>query len=135
MIKLVSVYPNPTAIKWLYELLKEREPHQSISHNKLPSYEDHSKFVWSLPYKYWYLVYTEYHVCGSIYLTNQNEIGVWLFKKCQGHGGGLNAVKELMKKHPGGRFLSNINPANEKSIKMFEGLGFKHIQNTYEYTK
>ncbi len=132
MIELKSVYYGLGATKWLYELLKEREFYQNIFHRKIPSWNEHQQFVGNQPYKAWYLVYTEHHVCGAIYLTNQNEIGVFLFKQCQGHGVGLGAVKQLIKKHPAKRFLANINPANERSIKMFEGLGFRHIQNTYE---
>jgi len=129
---LVDVYHEPTASKWLYELLKEREPHQSISHKKLPTWEEHKKFVSFAQYKYWYLIFTEHHVCGSVYLTWQDEIGVCVFKQCQGHGVGPNAVALLMKNHPAKRFLANINPANNGSLSMFQRLGFRLIQNTYE---
>jgi L-amino acid N-acyltransferase YncA len=36
-----------------------------------------------------------------------------------------------MAKHPRPEFLANINPANARSIRMFEKMGFGHIQNTY----
>ncbi len=42
--------------------------------------------------------------------------------------------EKLMEAHPRKKYLANINPANERSIHMFEKLGFKHIQNTYERT-
>ena len=35
----------------------------------------------------------------------------------------------MINKYP--RLLANINPLNERSIKMFESLGFKLIQLTY----
>ena len=37
-----------------------------------------------------------------------------------------------MKRHPRKRFLANVNPRNKKSIAMFEAMGFRHLQNTYE---
>ena len=67
---------------------------------------------------------------GTVYLTKQREIGVQIEMSWQGRGFGTEAVKELMKLHPG-KFLANINPRNAGSISFFEGLGFNHIQNTY----
>ncbi len=42
------------------------------------------------------------------------------------------AVLELIRLHGPRRYLANINPRNDASIAMFQGLGFTHIQNTYE---
>jgi RimJ/RimL family protein N-acetyltransferase len=34
-----------------------------------------------------------------------------------------------------GNWLANVAPANERSRRMFEGLGFRKIQETFEFQK
>jgi RimJ/RimL family protein N-acetyltransferase len=132
-LKLISVYDLPfmQTCKVLYDLLTERTPEQSISHKKMPTFAEHSHFVMNQPYPEWYMIDDGGYV-GSIYLTKANEIGISVFNKFQGRGYGKRAVRMLVDKHKGKRLLANINPLNERSIKFFTELGFKHIQQTYE---
>ena len=53
----------------------------SISHNEMPSYVDHQKFVNSEPYKYWFLIYEDFEVIGSFYIKEDNSIGLDLQKQ------------------------------------------------------
>src|SRR3972149_4350668 len=143
-MNLVGVYhvkPASKANHILYDLLKERTPEQSISHKELPSFTDHVKFVNSRPYQAWYLIQAnspiatgihenEMAYVGACYLTKQREIGVFIFNNFRGYRYGKQAVQLLMEKHPG-KFLANVNPKNEPSIKLWSSLDFKHIQNTY----
>ncbi len=130
---LRSVYDTPEAVENLYALLGERDETVNISHRRMPTRVEHEKFVASRPYKSWDIVFGGDEIVGSIYLSKQDEIGVFLFKKYMGKGYGLRAVNLLMEKHPGvERFLANVNPRNDASIRFFKGLDFKHIQNTYE---
>ena len=118
----------------LYELLKEREPEQSISHKQLPSFDEHVEFIDGFPYLVWYLIWTEHWAksVGAIYLTPQREIGIGIFKSERGKGYATEAVKMLMQLHPG-RFLANINPENYASRMFFtEQFDAKLIQNTFE---
>ena len=132
MIKLESVYKDPETVNVLYDLLKERTPSQSISHKEMPSFKDHKKFYDSMPYLSWGIIKNEENqIVGSIYLTHQREIGIFIFKKCQGFGYGSAAVRHLMDMWPG-KFLWNVNPENTPSIKLVESLGGKLIQWTYE---
>lgn len=132
-VSLKSVYVTPGAHEALYELLGERDETINISHRRMPSWTEHVKFVRSKPYKSWDFVVFGSEIVGSIYLSKQNEIGVFLFKKHQGKGYGFRAVKLLKAKHPRvERFLANVNPRNRGSIRFFEGMDFRHIQNTYE---
>lgn len=135
-IELVSVYNDPAAYGLLHDLLAERSPEESISHKKMPSYFEHIQFVDSKPYKAWYLVIEESEgYVGAVYLSRQNEIGVGIFKAHRGKGYGEAAVKELMRRCPlpeGERYLANVNPDNDVSRAMFEKLGAKVIQYTYE---
>lgn len=134
MITLINVYYEESRHKILYELLSERTPDQSISHKEMPTYQKHVEFVESIPYKKWYFIHSsdEGDYVGAVYLSKNNEIGVFTFNKYHGKGYGQQAVQELMAES-GGPFLANINPLNTASKNLFEKLGFKHIQNTYLY--
>lgn len=131
-MKLLCVYEVPKAVRHLYRLLQERTEATNISHRKMPSWRAHLRFFKSRPYRAWYLIDVGGEIVGAIYLSQANEIGVFLFRTHQGRGLGSEAVKAIVKRHPRKRFLANINPRNERSIAMFEALGFRHLQNTYE---
>ena len=143
-MQLVDVYECPVAIDVLWDLLversKENDPDVNISHCKLPTYDQHVAFVRSKPYAVWYLLDVDGAWIGYVNMAKQNEVGIILFRKYRGKGYGKLALKKLMEATkplldiPGersGAFLANINPKNERSIHLFESLGFKHIQNTY----
>jgi len=70
-----------TDIKFLYDLLKERDPSVNITHKKIPTYAQHKKFVISKPYSKWYILEYNRKKIGSIYLSKQNEIGIFLKKE------------------------------------------------------
>lgn len=132
----MSVYTEPRSKEFLYELLLQREPNENISHKDAPSLEEHSHFIDSRPYKAWYLIKANGLFCGMIYLSKQNEIGIFLLIKYQKKGIGQQTVKMLMDRHSDvKRFLANINPSNQRSIDFFKKFKFRHIQNTYEYSR
>ena len=118
--------------RFLYELLKEREPSTNISHRKMPIYNEHVNFVLSKPYSKWYIIYYGRNKVGSIYLSKQNEIGIFVKKEFFMKGIGTDALRLLMELNPRERFLANINPKNKKSIEFFKKNGFKILQHTYE---
>jgi RimJ/RimL family protein N-acetyltransferase len=118
---------------FLYDLLRERDPRANISHRKMPSYEEHVKFILSNPYKIWYVIYLGNTKSGSIYLSKQNEIGIFILAKYQGKNIGKQALQLLMKKNPESRYLANVNPKNRKSINFFKKNKFTLIQHTYEF--
>lgn len=120
--------------QFLYQLLIERDPMVNISHKKIPTYEKHVKFVSSNPYSKWYVILFKNQRIGSIYLSKQNEIGIFIKKNMQGTGIGKITLKLLMKYNPRSRYLANVSPKNKRSMKFFEKNGFKLIQHTYELT-
>ena len=69
---------------------------------------------------------------GSIYLSKNDEIGIFLSKNYQGRNVGNYALTELIKKNPRKRYLANVNPKNKKSISFFKNNNFKLIQHTFE---
>ena len=105
--------------------------------------EEHSKFFHSNPYLAWYIIkgpdrafsldtveFKKKEFVGSTYITQEREIGIFIFKEHHGKGYGTQAINEIIRKWPG-PIYANINPKNKASIALFEKLGAKHIQNTY----
>jgi len=119
---------------FLYELLSERKLYENISHKKNPTYAKHIKFVMSKPYTKWYIIYHGKEKIGSIYLSKNDEIGIFVSKEFQGKNIGKLALSELMKRNPRQRYLANVNPKNKKSMQFFKNNGFKLIQYTFELT-
>jgi len=129
-MKLVDVYTCPAAAFILFNLLAEREPHQNISHKKMPTMDEHMAFVYKKPYPHWYLIETGGIIAGATYLTEAREVGIFIFREHQRKGIARRALALLADTHPG-PMMATINPKNAASITLFEGLGFAHIQNTY----
>ena len=131
-LRLHNVYspegrPFPWAVDFLYKMLSERDPLTAISHERMPEVMEHVGFVNRKPYKAWYII--EDHsdgreLIGNIYLTEINEIGIFIKAHMRGKGVGTWAVNELMKIHGPARYHANIHPNNEASIKFFLSLGF-----------
>ena len=67
--------------RFLFNLLKERESFMNISHKKMPTFSEHVKFIRSKPYTKWYIIENGKKKVGSIYLSKQNEIGIFIKKK------------------------------------------------------
>lgn len=135
-MRLVNVYRCKEAKKFLYEIMRERSREEdkfvNISHRKLPTWGKHCRFVDTKPYAGWYLIQVEGEFVGTIYLSKNDEIGIVLLRRFRGQGHGSGAITELMRRHKRRRLLANINPMNERSIRLFQGRGFTHLQNTYE---
>ncbi len=132
-MNLVDIYERHDRHQVLYDLLKEREGRDdiNISHRGTPAWNDHVAFVESQPYAAWYLICDGDDPVGTCYLTDYNEIGIWIFSRHHGKGYGKQAVEALMQNHGPRRYLANINPRNEKSRRLWEGLGFTLLQHTY----
>lgn len=122
-MRLIDVYQYGGSYELLYQLLKEREPHECISHREMPEWDAHCYFVKSRPYMDWRIIGHDGRPRGAVYLTRQGELGVGVLKAHRRHGFARQALQEMMRLHPG-RFLANINPANEASIALFRSLGF-----------
>ena len=120
--------------RFLYDLLIERDTRVNISHKKMPTYNQHVSFVSAKPYSKWYVILYRVNKVGSIYLTSQNEIGIFIKKSFQNKQIGNIALRKLIQKNPKKRYLANVNPQNKKSMRFFKNNGFKLIQYTYELT-
>jgi RimJ/RimL family protein N-acetyltransferase len=134
-MKLISVDPdNEAHLRVLYDLLEERPAHANISHKKMPTWQNHCRFVANARvhggYVDWCMVQNAAGIVGAVYLTARNEIGIAILREFQGHRYGPDAVVLMMKKHGPRKYLANISPANEHSLSMFQSLGFETIQHT-----
>ncbi len=133
-MKLSNVYDHPAHVAVLYAHLQERlrEPGTNISHTKMPTIEEHKRFVESKPYAGWYFIESQPgQLAGVCYLTYQNEIGIHINRSDRRHGWAQKALKALMERHPREQYLANINPENEASKNLFKRLGFGLLQETY----
>jgi RimJ/RimL family protein N-acetyltransferase len=132
-IKLRDV--NQSDFRFLYNLLKERDPNVNISHKKMPTYSEHVKFVKSKPYTKWCIIESGKQKVGSIYLSKNDEIGIFLKKRFQGENIGQQSLWLFMKMNPRKRYLANVSPTNTVSQKFFKKNDFRLIQYTYEFEK
>jgi RimJ/RimL family protein N-acetyltransferase len=130
MVELVKISEDDFGL--LYSILKERKPEESITHTIIPSYEEHVDFIKSKPYSSWYIILQDNDKIGTVYLSQEDEVGIFIKKEYQKKGIGKKALKLLIKKNPRKKFYANVNPENSKSIQFFEDFGFKLIQKTYE---
>ena len=133
LVKLKTV--SKSDYRFLYNLLMERDTRANISHQKMPTYNQHVLFVSAKPYSKWYVILYGANKAGSIYLTSQNEIGIFIKKSFQNKQIGNIALRKLIQKNPKKRYLANVNPHNKKSIRFFKNNGFKLIQYTLELSK
>ena len=131
ILKLVS----KSDYRFLYNLLKERDSRANISHKKMPTYNEHLEFIKSRPYTKWYIAKYGAQKIASIYLTSQNEIGIFIKKTHQNKNLGRIMMSQLIKKNPRERYLANVSPKNKTSENFFKSYGFKFIQKTYELTQ
>ena len=121
--------------RFLYDLLKERDPKANISHKKMPSFSEHVKFVSSKPYSKWYIIEKGSKKMGSIYLSKNDEIGIFIKKSFHRLRIGKMAVDQLIEKNPRNRYLANVNPKNTRSLEFFKNNSFNLIQYTFELKK
>lgn len=127
-LKLIS----SSDYRFLFNLLKERDLRANISHRKMPTFSQHIKFINSKPYSKWYIIKKSNSKLGSIYLSKNNEIGIFLKKQFHGKGFATEALKLLIEKNPRRRYLANVSPKNQLSKNFFIKNNFKLIQYTFE---
>ena len=69
--------------KFLFDLLKQREGIVNISHKSLPTWEEHVEFIKNNTYQSWDIIWVDNVRIGDIYLSDRDEIGIFLDKKSQ----------------------------------------------------
>ena len=132
-IKLNQVTKNDTL--FLYDLLKNKDPNANISHKKMPSYDEHVKFVMSKPYTNWYIIEYNKKNVGAIYLSKQDEIGISVNNDYEYDQIVKPALKLLMKLNQRKRYLANTSPKDVRSQEFLLKNGFTGLEYVYEMIK
>ncbi|QWE28990.1 hypothetical protein [Polynucleobacter sp. AM-7D1] len=123
----------------LYELLKKRV--HNISHNSLPTYNDHKNFVKNSPYRVWYLIKVHDGYIGSLYLLNDNCVGIFVDPNYD-HAIEYAISWALMSHKPlpeiksirSSNFHINVSPSNDRLKKAIQNIGGTKIQTTFSLT-
>jgi len=132
-----QVVPTELQIEVLYRLLESRE--HSISHVKLPSYEEHSSFVSNHPYRCWYLIINDTVVVGSVYVQFDNSVGI-VFQQtmaCEKLDQVICLLRETIQPLEAitsiryKDFFFNVPFADENHRKCLQELGYIPIQTSY----
>ena len=135
-IKFIKVKNTEKHALLLYDLLKKRS--HNISHQTLPTYEDHKKFLANNPYRAWFLIIKNDVCVGSVYLLKSNSIGVFALKRqhdCL--EASIQMVLEKYRPLPEiksirtAEFSINIHPNNRALITAAKTLNGKLVQKTY----
>ena len=135
-ISFQKIIYSEDQIKILYQLLEKRL--FSISHQSMPTYEDHSSFVQKNPYIDWFLIFLNNQPIGSFYIQEDNSVGINL----------INQNKKIIKEtinfvashfSPKSPIPSKVPPYffvnvpfhNDTMIKALEEIEAKPIQLSY----
>jgi hypothetical protein len=136
-VTLIRVAKRFEHVDVLHELLLGRS--HAISHKSMPNFRQHKAFVFSHPYRVWYLIKAEEGFVGSIYLMKNNTIGVSTAKGAERYM--KPAIERLVRKHKplpavrsvrGPDFDFNVLPSNKKLISILQSMGAHLAQITYE---
>ena len=133
---LITVNKSKEHVEILFSLLKQRA--HNISHEQMPDFKEHELFVFNHPFREWFLVKSNNVFVGSIYVLDNNCIGInidinnlniikksinWILSEIKP----LPGIKSVRNKN----FHININPDNKKMTKLLNDLNAKLIEHTY----
>lgn len=127
---------QPDAVEVLWDLLVERPAYANISHNAKMDRNRHVAFVTAHPYREWCLIMVDNKWVGSVYITHQNELGIFILKAHHRKGYARQAIDMMMQRHPRDYYLANVAPGNHPSHRLWESFENHAIcQITYRITR
>jgi len=120
----------------LYKLLNHRQ--HNISHTGTVNYNDHAAFVQSNPYVIWYLIEYDSICIGSVYINDDNSVGIDLYEYREdllaniiSFVVGKHSPLPAIKSKRSGKFFINI-PYNDCERQcMMMRIGAKPIQTSF----
>jgi RimJ/RimL family protein N-acetyltransferase len=125
--KLIPVDPKDYGhLGFLFGVLALRleEPYTNISHSKMPSWDQHCRFLRNWPYIKHFIITAGNQFLGVCYISKQNEVGIYICPDYRCEGVATWVIGELIKSHDG-PLSANIAPKNPASIRLFRKLGFE----------
>ena len=122
--------------KITFDLLKKRQ--SSISHNMMPTFDEHMEFISKHPYRHWFLVRRNQKYLGSIYLHTDNSIGIQLLEGEKDHTPEIIAtitncyqplppIKSVRNKN----YIINIAKEDQNTADLITKIGGVEIQRTF----
>ena len=126
--------------KITFDILNTRK--YNISHLKQIDFLEHEDFFQNHPYRNWYLIKFESDYIGTLYLSNENIIGINFIKYNKTFlKKTINFVLDEHEPLPpiksirSDSFLINVHPDNSKLSSFLVDNGAIHIQSTYKLEK
>ena len=121
----------------LFELLKKRA--HSISHQSIPTKDEHIRFMKTKPYRYWVVVLEGIRPVGAFYIQSDNSIGLNLLQPTRPLVSKIlrhirerfEPLKEVKSKVPS-YFYVNIPYSNKKLNEILCELDEVPIQKSYK---
>jgi RimJ/RimL family protein N-acetyltransferase len=120
----------------LFKLLENRQ--YTISHDELTSLEQHTDFVQNHPYRNWWMVQSDGQNIGSVYLTNDNAVGINL--QTEDSAIFQQVITQVLERNnplPGDPsvrpdfFYTNVAPGNSALQNALANLGAKYTQKSF----
>jgi RimJ/RimL family protein N-acetyltransferase len=142
VIDLISVYDDARAESVLYTLLAERPRENWVSHERMPTPEEHHAFFISRPFRYWLLILDAGEPVGAIEALETNELGIAILREHQHKGYAREALQHFLDTWAplpaipakrAGHWLANIAIGNQASKRFFRQMGFQPIQETWRH--
>ncbi|MEC8009621.1 MAG: hypothetical protein VX185_02535 [Pseudomonadota bacterium] len=135
-LKFSAISGADEQVRLLYGLLQQRQ--HVISHQIMPSYEEHEQFVKNHPYRAWYLVYSNANLIGHVYILNDNCLGLNLVTITPEYVSAcIEFIKNTYEPMPAiksvrpGFFFVNVAPGNMALKQALEQLNSTLIQHTF----
>jgi hypothetical protein len=128
--------------KLLFDIFQQKKTEERISSSIDLHFEAHCSFVDKHPYRYWFLVKVSKNYIGTLYITNENSIGVQLLECYQIYFETL--INQVLEKYkpltaiPSVRpsdFIINISPSNTQLESKLHKMGADCVQKTFKLVK
>lgn len=131
-----KIIKTDSQIDILYSLLQKRA--HNISHLNMPSLHEHRNFVLSDPYEAWFLVRMNQNFVGSVYIKDDNTVGINLVSSsldivcaCLNHINKNFSPRRAKPSYIPAHFVVNVASSNTTFQQNLKILGYDEIQSTF----
>lgn len=131
------VIPTLAQIETLYAQLKDRS--HNISNKILPSFDEHTEFVYNHPYRKWVIVKDNGRAIGNVYIHFDNSIGLHFeaskyFDRVDEVLRFANTSSLPLPAEPSvriGEFFFRVSSDNRQLQERLSILGFREVERTF----
>ena len=129
---------NKIHIDDLFFLIQNKK--NNISNISPPSKNDHNEFSLNHPYRFWFVIYANKKLYGSIYITNENSIGInFLDIRGKWNKEIIQHIIQNITPMPAkpslvqSSFYCNVPPDDKELIELLKQIGAKVSQVSYKF--